>query len=118
MLIFTLLAAIALNEQPVELPAYSAIQYGARYATEAEYDRARTDGRFKLTRVSYESDGLTVYAYVYGPKTAPREPLPVVVFNRGSYIWKEFAGEYVTMFHRFADAGFVVIAPMYRGSGG
>ena len=45
--------------------------------------------------------------------------LPTVIFfNRGSYTWNEFAGEYLTTFHRLASAGFVVIAPMYRGSGG
>lgn len=106
------------DEVPVALPAYSAVPHIERYATEDEYERARRDARFRLTRAGYESGGLTVFAYVYAPVKAPTARLPVVVFNRGSYVWREFAGEYLTTFHRLAEAGFLVVAPMYRGSGG
>jgi dipeptidyl aminopeptidase/acylaminoacyl peptidase len=75
------------------------------------------DARFLLSQVSYASDDLTVFAYVYAP-VKPAGKLPVVVFNRGSYVWQQFAAEYLTTFHRLAVAGFIVVAPMYRGSGG
>jgi dipeptidyl aminopeptidase/acylaminoacyl peptidase len=110
------LAAI-LAQQPVTIPDYATVPKIDRYALPEEYETARLDVKFTLTRVSYESDGLTVFAYVYAPaKTTGR--LPVVVFNRGSYTWKEFVGEYLTTWHRLASAGFIVVAPMYRGSGG
>ena len=123
MLFLSLLAAAvvsgaSLDERAVAVPDYEAVPNIARYASRDEYDAARADAKFKLTRVSYESDGLTVFAYVYAPAAKPERALPVVVFNRGSYVWKEFAGEYLTTFHRLASAGFVVVAPMYRGSGG
>ncbi len=105
-------------DEPVVLPEYAAIRNGDAYATAEEYAAARNDKRFKLTRVSYESDGLTVFAYLYAPVARPAKPLPAVIFNRGSWTWKEFAGEYLTAFHRLASAGFVVVAPMIRGSGG
>ena len=101
----------------VKVPAYTAIKHIEQYATADEYQRAQSDERFALSRVAYDSDGLTVYAYVYAPQRA-QSPLPVIVFNRGSFTWPEFAGEYLTTFHRLADAGFIVVAPMYRGSGG
>lgn len=104
--------------EPVAIPAYEAIPHIALYATPEEFRTALRDTRFRLTRVSYSSDGLTVFAYVYAPVHARSAPLPVIVFNRGSYVWKEFAGEYLTVFHRLASAGFIVVAPMYRGSGG
>lgn len=107
-----------LDERPVRLPAYEAIPRIEWYASREEYDAAVRDGRFRLSRVSYQSDGLTVFAYVYAPATTPKVRLPVIVFNRGSWVWKEFAGEYLTTFHRLASAGFIVVAPMYRGSGG
>lgn len=44
--------------------------------------------------------------------------MPAVIFNRGSFVWDEFAGHLLPAFHRFGQAGFAVIAPMYRGSGG
>src|SRR6185436_17552856 len=107
-----------LDEQPVTIPDYKSIPRIAWYATAEEFQAALRDTRFRLTRVSYESDGLTVFAYVYAPAETPKAKLPVIVFNRGSYTWKEFAGEYLTTFHRLASAGFIVIAPMYRESGG
>jgi len=113
-----LLLAAALDEQPVVVPEFSAVPHIERYASKDEYEAARGDKRFRLSRVSYDSDGLTVYAYVYAPVEAPRVGRPVVVFNRGSYVWEGFAGEYLTTFHRLAGAGFTVVAPMYRGSGG
>jgi dipeptidyl aminopeptidase/acylaminoacyl peptidase len=108
----------SLDERPVAIPEYGAIPKVERYATAEEYDAARRDPRFRLTRVTYESAGRDVYAYVYAPAAKPERPLPAVVFNRGSYVWKEFAGEYLATFHRLASAGFVVVAPMLRGSGG
>jgi dipeptidyl aminopeptidase/acylaminoacyl peptidase len=112
------LLAVLLDPQPVTIPDYASVPKIERYATADEYDAARRDLRFRLTRVSYESDGLTVFAYVYAPAAKPAAPLPVIIFNRGSYTWKEFAGEYLTTFHRLGSAGFVVVAPMIRGSGG
>jgi dipeptidyl aminopeptidase/acylaminoacyl peptidase len=110
--------ADGLDERAVKLPAYQTIPRIGQYASPEDYAAAVRDTRFRLTRVSYESDGLTVFAYVYAPAKAQKAKQPVVIFNRGSYVWNEFAGEYLTTFHRLAAAGFIVIAPMYRGSGG
>lgn len=63
-----------LDERPVVVPEYTAVPNIDRYATEAEYEAARRDARFKLTRVSYESDGLTVFAYLYAPAEKPDRP--------------------------------------------
>jgi dipeptidyl aminopeptidase/acylaminoacyl peptidase len=46
------------------------------------------------------------------------DPRPVVVYNRGSYVRQNAARELLVPFQRLADAGFVVVAPMYRGSEG
>jgi dipeptidyl aminopeptidase/acylaminoacyl peptidase len=115
---FLFTIAPLLSGAPVTVPEYADVPKIDRYASRDEYEAARNDANFALTRVSYESEGLTVFAYVYAPAKKPSAPLPVIVFNRGSYVWKEFAGEYLTTFHRLARAGFVVVAPMYRGSGG
>jgi dipeptidyl aminopeptidase/acylaminoacyl peptidase len=109
--------AAPLQQRSVTPPPFGSIAHIERYATAAEYETARSDSRFRLSQVSYTSDDLTVFAYLYAPVTI-KGKLPVVVFNRGSYVWREFAGEYLAMFHRLAQAGFIVVAPMYRGSGG
>ena len=70
-----------------------------------------------VARVTYPSDGLEVVAFVYRP-SGTRDRLPVIVYNRGSYVRQNAAPELLVTFHRLADAGFLVVAPMYRGSEG
>ena len=81
------------------------------------YDKARADTRFELLKLTYRSDDLPVVAFVYRPKAAG-DKRPVVVYNRGSYVRQGAARELLVPLHRLADAGFVVVAPMYRGSEG
>ncbi|HEV7692346.1 MAG TPA: prolyl oligopeptidase family serine peptidase [Hyphomonadaceae bacterium] len=103
---------------PVSFPDYSAYDGIEHYATPEAYAQARADTRFVMERIAYPSDGLEVYAYLYRPATTPTAPMPVIVFNRGSYTREDFAPEVLMPGRRLAEAGFLVIAPMYRGSGG
>lgn len=89
-----------------------------KYAAEAEYVSAAAENRFTLEKLRYRSDGLSVTALLYRLNNAGETKLPVIVFNRGSFVRKDIAPELLTMFHRLAQAGFAVVAPMYRGSDG
>ena len=89
-----------------------------RYSTADEYAAAVRDDRYVLEILRYRSDGLAVIAYLYRPTSETGTKRPVIVFNRGSYIRGDIAAELLTMFHRLAEAGFTVVAPMYRGSHG
>ena len=74
---------------------------------------------FVMERVTYRSDDLDVYAYLYLPVAPPKDKkLPVVVFNRGSYVRDDFSYEVLMLANRLAHQGYLVIAPMLRGSGG
>jgi dipeptidyl aminopeptidase/acylaminoacyl peptidase len=109
-----------LGTRPVAFPAYDAYKGMARYApTREEYARAIADHGFVMERVTYRSDDLEVFAYVYRP-TFPQKGkrLPVVVFNRGSYVRDDFSPEVLMLGNRLARHGFLVVAPMLRGSGG
>ena len=88
-----------------------------KYATKDEYVAA-CDSRYVLEKVRYRSDGLAVIAYFYHPRKSEGTKRPVIVFNRGSYVRADIAPELLPMFHRLANAGFSVVAPMYRGSDG
>lgn len=111
------------SEPPLELTAAPLPEYdeerGLRFAaTREEYGAARSDVRFVMEQFRYQSDDLTVGAYIYRPVKA-RGPQPIVVFNRGSYTRPNgFAGEMLVMANRYAQAGYVVVAPHYRGSNG
>jgi dipeptidyl aminopeptidase/acylaminoacyl peptidase len=105
--------------RPVTVPAFDG-EPGLQWSSSREeYDAARADERFALEQFTYDSDGLTVGAYLYRPRTRSGSPLPVIVFNRGSFTRpKGFAGELLVMANRYARAGFVVVAPHLRGSNG
>jgi len=104
---------------PVVFPAYDEYRGIGRYAPSPEsYAQAIADRRFVMERVAYNSDRLLVFAYLYRPARAPAQRMPVVIFNRGSYTRDHFAPEVLMPGRRFAEQGYLVIAPMYRGSGG
>ena len=88
-----------------------------KYWTEDEYERAVSDERFDFQKLLYASDGLSVVAYVYKPLET-NVALPTIIFNRGSGAHKDVAPVLVPYFHRLAQEGFVVIAPMYRQTDG
>ncbi len=89
----------------------------AKYWSAEEYERAITDERFEFEKLIYRSDGLNVLAYVFKPRDAEAK-LPIIIFNRGSGVHKDIAPVLVPYFHRLAEEGFVVIAPMYRQTDG
>lgn len=111
-------AMAAVSAEPVTFPAYDAYKGMARYAPTPEaYAEAMDDTRFVMERITYDSDGLQVYAYLYRP-AHPVGHMPVVIFNRGSYVRDDFSPEVLMPAHRLAEQGYLVIAPMLRGSGG
>ncbi len=120
-------AADVINTEILRMPTFAELAAGPRSPTEAEsccsaadmkvYEKARTDTRFEMLKVTYKSDGLPVVAFIYRP-SATGDKRPVIVYNRGSYVRQNAARELLVPFHRLADAGFVIVAPMYRGSEG
>jgi len=104
--------------EPVAYPAYADVRNLDNYATEPEYRAAIADPAFVMERVAYRSDGLDVFVYVYRPTTPPATKRPVIIFNRGSWTWPSFHAELVTMANRLAHKGYLVVSPIYRGSGG
>lgn len=111
-------AGAMIEVAPVDIPDYDSERSISWAASREEFAAARADDRYRMSQFTYPSDGLTVGAYVYGPAVVTR-PLPVIVFNRGSWIRPTgFAAEMLVMAHRFARAGYLVVAPHYRGSNG
>ena len=107
-------------QQPavVTLPAWESVERLDRSTERAEYDALRADTEYRLERFTYRSDGLEVSAYLYRPAEAPAALRPLIVFLRGSYVVEGQAPHLAATFHRLAEAGFAVLAPMFRGSDG
>ena len=112
--------SIPRNRIAIDLPPYSEISENPLihlYAPEADYGRARADSKYVMERLVYSSDGLEVVAFLYRPKES-KNAQPTIVFNRGSYVRQDAAPEHLVSFHRLAEAGYSILAPMYRGSEG
>jgi dipeptidyl aminopeptidase/acylaminoacyl peptidase len=87
------------------------------YFSTDQYSRAASDPDWPFQILKYRSDGLTVVAYLFAPRSAAKK-LPVIIYNRGSYVWGDIGQALAPELYPLAKAGFVVVAPMYRGSGG
>lgn len=113
-------AKILVSRSHVELPLFQEIAERPLinfYTSEDDYAKVRADSRYEFERLTYLSDGLEVVALLYR-RSDRQGPQPTVVFNRGSYIRNDAAPEYLSTFHRIAESGYTVLAPMYRGSEG
>lgn len=104
------------TERPA-FPAFAELDKRLDTVDEAEYRATVADSRFVLERLVYASGGLEVVAWAYRPAAAGPK-LPVIVFNRGSYLRNGFGFPLAPSFRRFAESGFAVIAPAYRESEG
>jgi len=97
---------------------WDSLPRAARAVDRADYERAATDSTFRLERITYASDSLRVAAYLATPVTRDARPRPCVVFVRGSWRVDDVGGTLAPMFRRLVQAGFVVLAPLLRGSDG
>jgi hypothetical protein len=90
--------------RPVMVPAFEA-EPGLQWSSSREeYDAARADERYAFEQFTCKSEGLTVGAYLYRPRKRSASPLPVIVYNRGSYTrLNGFAGEMLVI-RRVLDA--------------
>ena len=103
----------------VELPAFESSREIARSANSAEYAEAKSDTDYRYQRLLYRSsDNAVVSGYLYTPQKPSAQKLPAIIFSRGSYVVNNQAPVLLTMMRRLAREGFVVFAPMFRGSDG
>lgn len=105
------------SRAPAMLPAWDAAEDVRDKWSRADYDAAVADTSHVLERIVYRSDGLRVHAFLWRPRRVGA-PRPAIVFNRGSYLRGDIAGELAPFCRRIAGDRFVVIAPMYRESDG
>lgn len=102
---------------PYALPPADSLSRLERFVSRAEYETARAARDWRLSRFTYTSDSLEVAAYLATPWPLPRHA-PLVLFGRGSYVVGDIGWQLAPMLHRLTQAGFVVVAPLLRGSDG
>lgn len=107
-----------LDRAVIEPAAFDSVKRLERYVSREDHAKIAAEKGWVLERIGYASDGLRVTAWVYRPTGEVSKPLPVVIFNRGGYTAVEHPDMFRPMFHRFARAGFITVAPMLRESDG
>ena len=108
--------------------AYSDVDPGTRYLFDrktkkltVEYvsrERLPREHMAPMTPISYpSSDGLMIPAYLTVPKGVPAKGLPLVVFPHGGP-WARDGWGFNNYAQWFANRGYAVLAPNFRGSTG
>lgn len=104
---------------PIQIEAIKARQYPSSDITVVREASSKSGYREQV--VSYQSDGLTIYAQVSIPAaTAPAGGYPVVILDHGYIAPTEYqtaSEDYRRWITAFAQAGFVVVKPDFRGHG-
>lgn len=115
--------AALLSRAPFEFPSFEQLpkaSFGAVSA--AAYSRIRQVADGRLERIYYRSQEHRVAALVLPPAAGRTTRAPVIVYCRGG-VGPAAAIGLSTPFHlyemsRYAEAGYFVIAPQYRGADG
>jgi dipeptidyl aminopeptidase/acylaminoacyl peptidase len=106
------------NRAPVVFPQYSEVKDISWYYSSDEYGTAVSDKSISYEKITYLSDGLKVIGYLTTPRQPSEKKLPVVIFNRGSYIRNDIAFVHAPLFRMLVQNKFIVMAPALRGSEG
>lgn len=109
------------NLHPLSIEAMRARSYPG---SEIKIEKTLPDGsNYHQYIASYISDGLKIYALLTIPiGQKPKDGWPVILFNHG-YIQPETyqtfpsVGQYATYVPVFAEKGYIVFKPDYRGNG-
>jgi dipeptidyl aminopeptidase/acylaminoacyl peptidase len=102
-------------------PDYDKVEGIEFHTNKTEYIAAVSDKNYEFKKLQYLSDGLRVVAYLYKPVVTGESTirkLPLIVFNRGSGPAGDYAPLLISLFHRLASRGYVILAPQYRQSDG
>jgi dienelactone hydrolase len=112
-----------LDSQLHHWPAYEELPGWAKQAyTPQSFYAMRNSTSLELVRIHYLSDGLKVVGFIYRPRITAGKKLPVILWCRGGVGGDTAISN--ANFHdlhemyRLASAGFLVMAPQYRGIDG
>jgi dipeptidyl aminopeptidase/acylaminoacyl peptidase len=89
-----------------------------RFVDRSDYEATARDPAFAMERLTYRSDSVRVAAYLATSRVPARRARPCVIYVRGSWRVGDIGWQLAPTFRRLVGAGFVVIAPLLRGSDG
>lgn len=104
-----------LDVNPFTIAALSKRKYETRINIE---NKIRETNRFVSYKISYSSDGLKLFALMNVPLgNPPTRGWPIVMVNHGYIPPEQYSTEnsYINTSAYFANAGFLVLKPDYRG---
>jgi dipeptidyl aminopeptidase/acylaminoacyl peptidase len=123
MLVLALFAASAtkpliLSRAPYPFAPWDSLARADRFVGRNDYEATANDAAFTFERITYAGDSLRVAAYLAAPRAPSPTPRPCVVYVRGGWTVGDIGWQLAPTFRRLVNEGFVVIAPLLRGSNG
>jgi len=109
---------IIISQAPYDFAPWDSLAHADRFVDRADYEDTVGDSTFTLERITYRSDSVRVAAYLATSRTPSGVPRPCVIYVRGSWKVGDIGWQLAPTFRRLVRAGFVVVAPLLRGSDG
>lgn len=104
------------NPHPLSIEALRIGEYPGSEIT--VHEKLTPGSNYQRYRVSYESEGNTIYALLTIPNgDTPNDGWPVIIFNHGYIPPAEYrtTEKYVAYTNAFSRSGYVLLRPDYRG---
>ena len=109
---------VILSRAPYRYALWDSLARADRFVDRSDYETTARDSTFRLERITYRSDSLHVAAYLATSHPSPHARRPCVVYVRGSWRVGDIGWQLAPTFRRLVRAGYVVVAPLLRGSDG
>jgi dipeptidyl aminopeptidase/acylaminoacyl peptidase len=109
---------IILSRTPYTFALWDSLARAERFVDRADYEDAARDTAWVMERITYRSDSMRVAAYLAAARGQASGRRPCIVYVRGSWRVGDIGWQLAPMFRRLVRAGFVVVAPLMRGSDG
>lgn len=106
------------SRRPYRWVAWDSLRTPERIVTREGWERARADTHHVFERLEYRSGDRVVPAYVVHARRPFGSRAPAVVYVRGSWTVGDIGWQLAPALQRLAGHGYVVIAPLLRGSDG
>jgi dipeptidyl aminopeptidase/acylaminoacyl peptidase len=107
-----------LSRTPYRYAPWDSLSKPEHFVDRSDYEDTAHDRALTMERLTYASDSLRVAAYLAASHVPARRPRPCIVYVRGSWRVGDIGWQLAPTFRRLVRAGFVVIAPLLRGSDG
>src|SRR5437764_13487879 len=102
--LFSQVNGSVISKQLVKYQEYDSVRDINMYYNKKAYKKAVSDHSFKTEKIFYWSDGLKVVTYLSMPARILKSKVPIIIFNRGSFVRNDIALVHAPLFQKLVKA--------------